>query len=131
MNRHSELDYVLEVIFGRFDNMSDAWIYFAAPFAIAFALSRMALYLWMKKSGVRAPGFSPLVVSSMCALILTATFYSFFFFLLVLLFAPILFGLTPLLLMYLDGAARQQKLASPALVFGAHVRVPDLTDPMA
>jgi hypothetical protein len=129
---HSQFHYLVEVLFG-FGPDADLQAILktlAPPFAVAFLLSRATLYGWMKKAHWRPPGFSALATSAMSAVILTAMYFSIYLTavdqhriasvyliqLLLLLFTPILVMLTPLLVMYIIGAARHQRLASPILI---------------
>jgi hypothetical protein len=101
------------------------------PFVVSFFISRVLLYVWVKRTRCQSPGFSSTAASVMSAPLLVVAFFSVMFIrlhdhalqsivlelaVLVLLFAPILLILSPLLAMYLIGACRQQQLASSMLL---------------
>jgi hypothetical protein len=106
------------------------------PFVVSFFISRVLFHVWAKKNRCRSPGFSSTAASVMSAPLLVVAFFGAIFIrlhdhalqsivselaVLVLLFAPILLILLPLLAMYLIGAIRQQQLASSALLCAASI----------
>jgi hypothetical protein len=101
------------------------------PFVVPFFISRVVIYVWVKRTRCQLPHFSSTAASVMSAPLLVVAFFGAVFIrvhdhalqsivlelaVLALLFAPILLILSPLLAMYLIGACRQQQLASSALL---------------
>jgi hypothetical protein len=105
-------------------------------FVVSFFISRLVIYVWVKRTRCQSPRFSPTAASVMSAPLLVAAFLGVIFIrvhdftlqsivlelpVLALLFAPILLILSPLLAMYLIGACRQQQLPSSALLCATSV----------